>query len=197
MIEFIKGEISDLTPTSVVIETMGVGYFLNISVNTYSQLQGSERARLYVEEVIREDAYTLYGFVKGEERDAFRKLVSVSGVGAATARIILSSMTVSELEMAIISENVNAFKNVKGIGLKTAQRIIVELKDKVSRQGLAAAQGALPLSMPDNTNRVEALAALQMLGFAPAASTKAVNAILKEQPALPVEQIIKAALKML
>ena len=196
MIEFIKGEISDLTPTSVVLETNGIGYFLNISVNTFSQIQHAQTCRLYVHEAIREDAYVLFGFYDTEEREAFRKLISVSGVGANTARVILSSLTVAELESGILAENVAIFKNIKGIGTKTAQRIIVELKDKVSKAGITGAeQGSL--LMAGNEVRSEALAALQMLGFPAAASTKVVNAILKDQPGLTVEQLIKASLKML
>ncbi|MBQ9201968.1 MAG: Holliday junction branch migration protein RuvA [Bacteroidales bacterium] len=196
MIEFVKGEISDLTPTSVVLETAGVGYFLNISVNTFSEIQHKDACRLYVHEAIREDAYVLFGFFSTEEREAFRKLISVSGVGANTARVILSSLTVPELESGILAENLAIFKNIKGIGTKTAQRIIVELKDKVAKGGLSGAEAASLLTA-GNEVRSEALAALQMLGFPAAASGKAINTVLKNDPSLTVEQLIKAALKLL
>lgn len=198
MIEFIKGEISDLTPASVVLETGGVGYYLNISVNTFAEIQQLTACRLYVHEAIREDAYVLYGFAKTDERDAFRKLIGISGIGANTARIILSSLTVSELESGILAENVAIFKNIKGIGGKTAQRIIVELKDKVAKEGLAAG-GELPLQIADTSKEVrnEAVAALQMLGYTAAAASKAVSSVLKQLPQLPVEKVIKEALKLL
>ena len=195
MIEFLKGEISDLTPTSVVLETMGIGFGLNISVNTYEAIRESATARLYVYEAIREDAYVLYGFAGREEREAFEQLVSVSGIGPNTARVILSSLTVAELQSAILSENLAAFKGVKGVGAKTAQRLIVELKDKIGKAGVPAA--GIAAAPAGNQVRDEAVAALQMLGFAPAAVAKVVNTLLKEQPSLRVEQLIKAALKML
>lgn len=195
MIEYIKGEIVNLTPASVVLETGGMGYFLNISINTYTEIQSQSTCRLYVYEAIREDAYILYGFSRTEEREAFCKLIAVSGIGANTARVILSSLTVSELEAGIMSENIALFKSIKGIGLKTAQRIIVELKDKVAKSGLAAS-ATLPLS-GNNEIREESVAALQMLGFQTSASSKVVYSILKENPQMPVEQVIKAALKLL
>jgi len=198
MIEFIKGEISDLTPASVVLETGGMGFFLNISVNTFAEIQQLTSCRLYVHEAIREDAFTLYGFAKPDERDAFRKLISISGIGANTARIILSSLTVSELESSILAENVAVFKNIKGIGGKTAQRIIVELKDKVAKEGLSSS-GELPLQIAGSNKEVrsEAVAALQMLGYTAAAASKAVSSVLKQLPQLPVEKVIKEALKLL
>ena len=198
MIDFIKGEISNLTPASVVLETGGVGFALNISLNTYEQIKNLSACRLYVHEAIREDAWVLFGFAQSEERDALRKLISVSGIGANTARVILSSLTVGELESNILSENIAAFKNIKGIGGKTAQRLIVELKDKVAKEGLSVA-GELPLVIPDANKEVrnEAIAALQMLGYTAAAATKATSAVLKQQPALPVEKVIREALKLL
>lgn len=195
MIEYIKGEVVDLTPTSVVLETGGIGYSLNISINTYTEIQAMHACRLYAYEVIREDAHLLYGFYQVSERDAFCKLISVSGIGANTARVILSSLTVADLEAAILSENVHIFNSIKGIGTKTAQRLIVELKDKVSKGGLSSTE-ALSLS-GSNEVREESLAALQMLGFPSSASSKVVNTILKENPKMPVEQVIKAALKLL
>ncbi|MCK9300766.1 MAG: Holliday junction branch migration protein RuvA [Bacteroidales bacterium] len=195
MIEYIKGEIKQLTPTYVVLDKSGIGFFLQISLNTFTEIQSLQECSLYVHEVIREDAYLFYGFYRSEERDAFRKLINVSGIGANTARMILSSLTVAELESSIVSENIHTIKSIKGIGLKTAQRLIVELKDKVSRSGLSAGESLATAA--GNQVRQEALAALQMLGFVPSQSSKAVNAILKEFPAMPVEQVIKAALKIL
>lgn len=195
MIEYIKGEIKQLTPTYVVLDKSGIGFFLQISLNTFTEMQSLQECSLYVHEVIREDAYLFYGFYRSEERDAFRKLINVSGIGANTARMILSSLTVAELESSIVSENIHTIKSIKGIGLKTAQRLIVELKDKVSRSGLSAGESLATAA--GNQVRQEALAALQMLGFVPSQSSKAVNAILKEFPAMPVEQVIKAALKIL
>lgn len=195
MIEYIKGEIKQLTPTYVVLDKSGIGFFLQISLNTFTEMQSLQECSLYVHEVIREDAYLFYGFYRSEERDAFRKLINVSGIGANTARMILSSLTVAELESSIVSENIHTIKSIKGIGLKTAQRLIVELKDKVSRSGLSTGESLATAA--GNQVRQEALAALQMLGFVPSQSSKAVNAILKEFPAMPVEQVIKAALKIL
>lgn len=198
MIEFIKGEISDLSPTSVVLENNGIGYFLNISVNTYSEIQTMDHCRLYVYEAIREDAYILYGFAKVEEREAFKQLISVSGIGANTARVILSSLNVAELEQAILSENLAVFKNIKGIGGKTAQRLIVELKDKIAKSGITVATGETALvSAGNNEVRTEALAALQMLGYQTSAANKVLNSILKDEPGIKVEALIKQALKML
>ena len=194
MIEFIKGEVESLTPTSVVLENQGIGYFVNISLNTYSEIQSLKACKLYIYEAIREDAIILFGFFKTEERSIFLQLIGVSGVGANTARMILSSLSVDEFRHCIASENVDLLKSVKGIGLKTAQRILVDLKDKILKSdtlssGTTAIKGDLV--------RSEALAALQMLGFASAISQKAVTRILSETPGMPVEQVVKAALKML
>ncbi len=196
MIEYIKGEIKQLTPTFVVLDKAGIGFYLQISLNTFTELQSLQECTLFVHEVIREDAYLFYGFYRSEERDAFRKLINVTGIGANTARMILSSLTVSELESSIISENVHTLQSIKGIGLKTAQRLVVELRDKVSRSGLSGGETGIA-SAAGNQVRQEALAALQMLGFAPSQSAKAVNTVLKELPSIPVEQVIKAALKIL
>ncbi|HPL07036.1 MAG TPA: Holliday junction branch migration protein RuvA [Bacteroidales bacterium] len=196
MIEYIKGEIKQLTPTFAVLDKAGIGFYLQISLNTFTELQNLQECTLFVHEVIREDAYLLYGFYGSEEREAFRKLINVTGIGANTARMILSSLTVAELESCIISENIHTLKSIKGIGLKTAQRLIVELKDKVIRSGMSGGEVS-PASVAGNQVRQEALAALQMLGFTPSQSSKAVNTVLKEFPTLPVEQLIKAALKIL
>lgn len=196
MIEYIKGEIADLTPTYCVLETNGIGYMLNVSLVTYQELQGQSAARLYVYENIREDAHVLYGFLTKEERELFLLLISVSGVGAATARMILSSFTAMELQEVIATGNVNAIKSVKGIGLKSAQRIIVDLKDKVQTIGGSDAP-TLNLATGSNENMEEAVAALVALGFQRAASVKVVEKLLKEDAAMPVAKIIKRALAMI
>ena len=198
MIEYIKGEITDLTPTYCVLETNGVGYMLNISLVTYQELQGQSATRLYVYENIREDAHVLYGFLTKEERELFLLLISVSGVGAATARMILSSFTAMELQEVIATGNVNAIKSVKGIGLKSAQRIIVDLKDKVGSV-MHNAQCTMHngLSIASTETQEEAVAALVALGFQRAASVKVVEKLLKEDASMPVAKIIKRALAMI
>ena len=196
MIEYIKGEITDLTPTYCVLETNGIGYMLNISLVTYQELQGQSAARLYVYENIRDDAHVLYGFLTKEERELFLLLISVSGVGAATARMILSSFTAMELQEVIATGNVNAIKSVKGIGLKSAQRIIVDLKDKVQTIGGSDAP-TLNLATGSNENMEEAVAALVALGFQRAASVKVVEKLLKEEASMAVAKIIKRALAMI
>jgi holliday junction DNA helicase RuvA len=196
MIEYIKGEVENLTPTSVVLENQGIGYFVNISLNTFEAIQHQSQTKLYIHEAIREDAYILFGFSKRSERTTFQQLIGVSGVGANTARMILSSLSVPELEACILGEQVDVLKSVKGIGLKTAQRIILDLKDKM---GKTVSDITLLGAMQVNNNpvREEAVAALQMLGFNQAASAKVVAQLVKEAPEMPVEQVIKAALKIL
>ena len=198
MIEYIKGEITDLTPTYCVLETNGIGYMLNISLVTYQELQGQSATRLYVYENIREDAHVLYGFLTKEERELFLLLISVSGVGAATARMILSSFTAMELQEVIATGNVNAIKSVKGIGLKSAQRIIVDLKDKVGSV-MHNAQCTMHngLSIASTETQEEAVAALVALGFQRAASVKVVEKLLKEDATMAVAKIIKRALAMI
>lgn len=191
MFEYIKGEISELKPTAAVIETGQIGFTLNISLNTYAKIEGQSSAKLFIHEVIREDAFTLYGFAEKEERDIFLLLISVSGVGANTARTILSSFSVAELEAIICSGNVNQLKVVKGIGLKTAQRIIVDLKDKVGKSE------SDELFLSENNYREEALTALTVLGFLRSNSEKVLDKILIESPTLPLEKLIKEALKRL
>ena len=193
MINYIKGTITEISPTSVSIETCGIGYFVNISVNTFSKLDGKSEFKILVHEVIREDAHQLFGFADKEERDIFRLLISVSGIGANTARMMLSSLNPGEVEKAIIESNVNVLKSVKGIGLKTAQRVIVDLKDKVGRQ---SASGEI-FTFEDNTKRQEALSALVMLGFAKSAVSKVLERIIREEKNLTVEDLIKRALKNL
>lgn len=197
MIDYIKGEIAELTPTVCVIESCGIGYALNISLYSYQELQGKKEAKLYVYESIREDAFTLYGFMEKEERELFLLLISVSGVGAGTARVILSGYSVEEIVNAIASENVKLIKGVKGIGQKTAERIIVDLKDKVGKVGAEGSTEAAKATAAMNADTEEAIAALVALGFMQAASAKAVEKVLKEEKDLKVGVIIKRALKML
>ena len=198
MIEYIKGEIADLTPTYCVLETNGIGYMLNVSLVTYQELQGQSAARLYVYENIREEAHVLYGFWTKAERELFLLLISVSGVGAATARMILSSFSVTELQEIIATGNVNAIKSVKGIGLKSAQRIIVDLKDKVElgMRNEELGMGNVLLSS-NNENMEEAVAALVALGFQKAASVKVVEKLMKEDASMAVGKIVKRALSMM
>ena len=200
MIEYVKGEVTELTPAYAVIEAHGVGYGLNISLNTYSAVQGKKEVRLWTYEAIREDAYVLFGFATRHERDMFMLLITVSGVGAGTARMILSSLSVQELCEVITTGNERVLKSVKGIGLRTAQRIIVDLKDKIVQSGIAQELPATAgRSTPSVNSQVkdEAVGALTMLGFSPAPSAKVVTAILQKDPSLPVEQVVKLALKQI
>lgn len=197
MLEYIRGEIADLTPTAAVIDCNGVGYIANISLNTYTAIQGKKETKLYLFESIREDAYVLFGFASKRERTLFTMLISVSGIGGNTARMILSSMTPDELIGVIANENVALLKAVKGIGLKTAQRVIVELKDKIGNADLLASSGATVAMTANKEVMDEAVSALGMLGFATAPSQKVVAQLLKDHPDSPVEKIIKDALKML
>lgn len=204
MIEYIKGELAELTPALAVVEAAGVGYALNISLTTYSAIQGKKDVKLYVHESLvtggRDDNYTFYGFANQQERALYRLLITVSGVGANTARMILSSLSPSELSNAIAEGNDRLLKGVKGIGLKTAQRIIVDLKDKILGSGMASeihASGAKRVQMVDSGVKEEAVAALTMLGFSPAPSAKVVTAILQSEPSMPVEQVVKLALKQI
>ncbi|ASB49537.1 Holliday junction branch migration protein RuvA [Alkalitalea saponilacus] len=193
MFEFISGKVVESGPAHVVLENNGLGYFVNISLTTYTCLKELKETSLYIHENIREDAYTLYGFHSIDERELFRHLISVSGIGANTARMMLSSLPPDELKVSILSGNANQLKGIKGIGLKTAQRVIVDLKDKLGKESIDEKL----FTDSDNTVREEALSALVMLGFAKAASQKAVDKILSSQPDCRVEQIIKQALKML
>lgn len=198
MIEYVRGELAELTPALAVIDCNGVGYAANISLNTYAAIQGKKACKLYIHEAIREDAHVLFGFADKQERELFLLLISVSGIGGNTARMILSALSPSELVNVISNENANLLKSVKGIGLKTAQRIIVELKDKLKTGTVAASAGISSLSSPTNAQiQDEAVSALTMLGFPQAASQKVVLAILKEEPDAQVEAVIKLALKRL
>jgi len=198
MIEYIKGELIETTPTIAVIDCNGIGYAINISLNTYSAIQGKTNVKLYIHEAIREDAHILFGFSTKQERELFLLLISVSGIGGNTARMILSALSPSELCNVISSGNDKLLKGVKGIGLKTAQRIIVDLKDKIASTGMETVSSSIAsLSSANSEIHDEAIAALTMLGFAQAPSQKVVSAILKEEPELTVEKVIKAALKRL
>ncbi len=210
MIEYIKGELTELTPALATVEAAGVGYGLNISLTTYSAIQGklatphsdhqSEKdVKLYVFESIREDAHVLFGFVSKKEREMFELLITVNGVGPNTARMMLSSMSVSELCNAISRGDERLIKGIKGIGKMTAQRIIVDLRDKIVALGIAdeIPAGGTVSAPVNNEVRDEAVSALTMLGFAPAPTQKVVMAILQDQPDLPVEQVVKLALKQI
>lgn len=203
MIEYIKGELAELTPVLAVIEAGGVGYALSISLNTYTTIQGKKETKLYVHENLvtggRDDCYNLYGFATRQERELYRLLISVSGVGANTARMMLSSITPAELCNAIANGNEKLIKGVKGIGMKTAQRIIVDLKDKILSTGIAdelhVATTQEESLQVNSTIRDEAVSALTMLGFSPAPSAKIVTQIISEQPDIAVEVVVKEALK--
>lgn len=202
MIEYLKGTLADLTPALAVIDCNGVGYGVNISLNTFSDIQGKESVKLWITESIREDAYQLWGFSTRVERELFLLLTSVSGIGAAMARMILSAITPAELCNIISEGNDKMLKQVKGIGPKAAQRIIVDLKDKIGALGVdAAASGSSMLnaqtSIVNKEVLNEAVSALTMLGFSPAPTNKVVQQILKDEPDAPVEKVIKLALKML
>ncbi len=193
MIEYIKGEIAELSPAHATLEVAGIGYFVNISLPTYSQLQGKANAKLFIHEAIREDAFVLYGFLSQADRALFLHLLSVSGVGANTARMIMSSLTAAEIQEIILMGNVSALKAVKGIGQKTAERIIVDLKDKIGKVEIESTS----LFAKDNSIKIEAVSALVMLGFNQQASGKAVEKILQENPTISIEQLIKLALKII
>lgn len=193
MYEFIKGKIEQLTPACAIVEANGIGYYINITLNSYALLQGKEYAHLFLHQAIREDAHVLYGFANASEREMFRLLISVSGVGPNTARMMLSSMPAPEVKKAICEENVNTLKSIKGIGIKTAQRIIVDLKDKLTID----IKDEEFVSSVNNTLKNEALAALEVLGFAKKHSDKAVDKIIAANPAIKVEELIKQALKVL
>lgn len=209
MIEYIKGELTDINPTEAIVEVNGIGYLLNISLNTFSAIQGKKEVKLYVDESLvtggRDDSYTLYGFYNKQEREIYRMLITVSGVGSNTARMILSATSATELVNIIASGNEKALKGVKGIGLKTAQRIIVDLRDKMTQSGLIAdtfdASNTGEAGKLDNNintqTKDEAVGALTMLGFAQAPSSKVVTEILRGNPDMPVEQVIKQALKLI
>jgi holliday junction DNA helicase RuvA len=193
MFEYIKGSVASLKPSHIILETNSVGYFIIISLNTYTQLNGKESVKLFIHQVIREDAHLLYGFATEPERELFRMLISVSGIGSNTAIMMFSSLSPDEISQAILNENVNLLKSIKGIGVKTAQRVIIDLKDKVGKSSVSEQF----VSSTDNTLRNEALSALVMLGFVKKLAEKELDKILAAQPNLSVESVIKLALKSL
>jgi len=193
MFEFIKGRLSDLKPTYVIIDTGDIGYFVHISLNTYSKLTKDSDIQLYIHQVIREDANLLFGFFNHHEREIFRMLLSVSGIGANTARMMLSSLTPSEVEQAILEGNVALLKSIKGIGTKSAQRVIVDLKDKI---GKGTEIGEV-FALQSNTIKDESLSALVMLGFSKTYAQKTIDKILLKEKDITVEELIKKALKEL
>jgi len=193
MFEYISGNVTELSPTYTVVETNGIGYLLQISLQTYSQLKPETRVKLLIHEAIREDAHILYGFFGSHEREMFRLLISVSGVGANTARMILSAMQTDELASVIAAGNTQMLKMVKGIGAKSAERIIVDLKDKVAKLGVPSEI----IAFENNSLRNEALSALVMLGFPKNAVEKVLTALLKDDKPATVEELIKKALRQL
>ncbi|PID87946.1 MAG: Holliday junction branch migration protein RuvA [Bacteroidia bacterium] len=193
MFEYIKGDIKEITPTHLVLESGGIGYFIHISLNTYTALNKQTSCTLPVHLQVKEDSQTLFGFAEFAEREIFRLLISVSGIGANTARVMLSSLKPEEIKAAIMRQEVSILTNIKGIGMKTAQRAIIELKDKIAKTDITeSAELSSGVS-----NGSEAVSALVMLGFVKAKAEKAVNGILKKEPDLNVEELIKKALKIL
>ena len=197
MIEYLKGEITELDPTKAIIECAGVGYECNISVYTYDKLRTGQVFKLYIDESIREDAHLLYGFISKQERAIYRLLISVSGVGPNTARCIQSSLSPDELVAVISTGNDRQLKNVKGIGSKTAQRIIVDLKDKIGNLGIAAATATSSAIVAQNENGDEAIQALVALGYPLANANKAITQLLQKDPDMSVQALIKAGLRMM
>ena len=193
MITHIKGRLVEKSPTELVIDCNGIGYLVNISLNTFSLLSDSEAISLYTHLQVKEDSHTLFGFFDKSERNLFRKLISVSGIGASTARTMLSSLNPQEIQRAILTENVSTIQSVKGIGLKTAQRVIIELKDKVN---LADSSGEISISGL-NQNREEALSALEVLGYGRKQTSKVVDELINNDPEISVEKIIKNSLNKL
>ena len=195
MIDYVKGEVADLTPATVTIDCNGVGYLAHISLQTYTAIGDNKTAKIYIYESVRQDAFVLFGFINKHEREVFEHLISVSGVGPSTARVMLSSLSSKEVEAAIVSEDVNTLRSVKGIGVKTAQRIIVDLKDKIkfSDEGALANLGKVAAPALEH----EAVSALVMLGFTQVKSQKVVAKVAKDLPGFTVEAIIKESLKRL
>lgn len=191
--EYISGKLVEITPATAIIDKSGLGYLVQISLNTYSQIRKKEEVKLLIHEIIREDSHDLFGFSEPAEREIFRLLITVSGVGANTGRMMLSSLPPADLKKAILTENVNLIKSVKGIGDKTAQRIIIDLKDKIAKVG----ESTQILAGMDNTVREEALSALVMLGFGKSESVKVLDKLLTLEPDLGVEELVKTALKKL
>lgn len=195
MIDYIKGEITELNPTEVTVECNGIGYRILISLQTFSAIERQKETKIYIHHYLREDEELYYGFSTKDERELFRLLIGVSGIGASTARMMLSSLSSEEIRNAIIAEDINRIKSIKGIGTKSAQRLIIELKDKIVK-GAGSDTGTL-LQTAESSIVEEATTALVLLGFTKANVTKAVNAVLKENPSASIETIIKASLKKL
>ena len=196
MIDYIKGEITELNPTEMTLECNGIGYKILISLQTYDKLKQSREAKIYIHHYLREDDEQYFGFAGKDERELFRLLIGVSGIGAATARMMLSSLSSDELRTAILSEDINKIKSIKGIGLKSDQRLILELKDKISK-GEGSSQNTIFQTSGANPNLEEATTALVMLGFTKPNVTKALAAVIKETPDANLEQLIKSGLKRL
>lgn len=195
MYDYLRGQIAELTPTSVVIECGGVGYDASISLQTYESLSGKTEGKIYVYHYVREDDQQFYGFATKDERELFKLIISVNGVGVGTARMMLSSLSDEEIRNAIIGEDVNKIKSVKGVGIKVAQRIILDLKDKIVKGA-----GSSPTLITNNTNSAvveEATTALIMLGFSKQNVNKVLHALVKSKPSISVEELIKEALKKL
>lgn len=195
MIDYIKGKIAEITPTDTILECYGIGYRILISLQTYEVLNGKDEVKIYIHHYLREDEELYYGFATKDEREMFRLLIGVSGVGAATARMMLSSLTTDEIRNAIIAEDLNKIKSIKGIGTKSAQRLILELKDKVVKG--EGSDSSVLFSTSSNSAVDEATTALVMLGFTKPNVNKAISAVLKEKPAASLEEIIKLSLKRL
>jgi Holliday junction DNA helicase RuvA len=193
MLNYIKGELVELTPTNATIELNGIGYELNISLHSYSQLNGATSCKVYLHQVIREDAHLLFGFASTDERTVFRQLISVSGIGAGTARMILSSLSPDEFRSAVATANVTLLQSIKGIGAKSAQRIIIDLKDKIVK----SADLTQIFKPVDNTLKKEALSALEILGFSRKQSEKVIDKIVSADAEIQVDELIKQALKLL
>ena len=195
MIDYIKGKIVERTPTDMVLECYGIGYKILISLQTYEALNGKDETKIYIHHYLREDEELYYGFATKDERELFRLLIGVSGVGAATARMMLSSLTTDEIRNAILSEDLNKIKSIKGIGTKSAQRLILELKDKVVKG--EGSESTVLFSSSSNPAVEEATTALVMLGFTKPNVSKAISAVLKETPSASLEELIKLSLKKL
>jgi len=196
MYEFISGILSELNPSYAVVENAGgIGWLINISLNTYSQIENQEKVKLYVHHVVREDAQLLFGFADKSEREIFRMLIEISGIGPNTARVILSSMTPAELQAAILQENAKLIGKVKGIGPKTAQRVVIELKDKIAKADVMDTASGGGKIQATGTHREEALAALVMLGYQKAQADKAIDQALAQDPRMSTEDLIKFALR--
>jgi Holliday junction DNA helicase RuvA len=195
MIDYIKGDVVELTPTLLILETFGIGYSILISLQTYEALEGKENVTIYIHHYIREDMELYYGFATKDERELFELLISVSGIGVASARMLLSSLNSEEIRNAIIGEDINRIKSVKGIGVKSAQRLILELKDKIVKG--EGSDAVLLMKENNKTEIEEATRALIMLGFSRPNISKAIQAVLKDHPNAKVEEIIKASLQRL